>query len=460
MASLWAGGALLLWVLLGWVAGQPGAAPKAPDPSKIPEAYANDMKNFRTGLIHAFLLRGLPFNYAEVPEYLHPLALCASEAGIACPEQVTSSAHLGRTAAPRSTLYEYISQRDPRDIFGFDNADLPQRLEVRPGLILPEVPMGSLKGDKRRGNILLTSEMKLSHDAQQLDYLVDRGRLPGDFRDIAAYYRATIARFKAMALNSTYESWLLDQDFHRNTYHMYGMAVYYPLSDLSAPLAAHGSALAPRNWTAVEEAYMRGEVLAIDGFLREWAYRELYRFCLEATVYYEVKPNYLGAYWNEGFGHSLLEQVALELRRAFPNAIGDLPLINVWSYKYGQRDSRGGIAPHCDAAIVNVNFWLAPDSANLDPTSGGLRIYVDRLDEEDIMKVNSIAGTSVPEGARYKDVPHRCNRAVIFDSDLLHETMPFHFKEGYEHMRINLTFLFGEGTWKRGGGEAPTEPEP
>jgi hypothetical protein len=24
---------------------------------------------------------------------------------------------------------------------------------------------------------------------------------------------------------------------------------------------------------------------------------------------------------------------------------------------------------------VNVNFWLTPDSANLDPTSGGMNIY-------------------------------------------------------------------------------------
>jgi hypothetical protein len=32
-------------------------------------------------------------------------------------------------------------------------------------------------------------------------------------------------------------------------------------------------------------------------------------------------------------------------------------------------------APHADFAAVNVNIWLTPDSANLDPTSGGMDVY-------------------------------------------------------------------------------------
>ena len=40
-------------------------------------------------------------------------------------------------------------------------------------------------------------------------------------------------------------------------------------------------------------------------------------------------------------------------------------------------------------------------------------------------------------------VPYKRNRAVIFDSSLLHETDRFRFKRGYRHRRINLTLLFG-----------------
>jgi hypothetical protein len=40
-------------------------------------------------------------------------------------------------------------------------------------------------------------------------------------------------------------------------------------------------------------------------------------------------------------------------------------------------------------------------------------------------------------------VPHKQNRAVIFNSDLFHETDTINFKEGYENRRINVTMLFG-----------------
>ena len=34
-----------------------------------------------------------------------------------------------------------------------------------------------------------------------------------------------------------------------------------------------------------------------------------------------------------------------------------------------------GIAVHADHAAVNLNFWVTPDDANLDPSSGGLVVY-------------------------------------------------------------------------------------
>lgn len=40
-------------------------------------------------------------------------------------------------------------------------------------------------------------------------------------------------------------------------------------------------------------------------------------------------------------------------------------------------------------------------------------------------------------------IPHKPNRAVIFDSALFHQTDKYSFKQGYENGRINLTLLFG-----------------
>ena len=42
-------------------------------------------------------------------------------------------------------------------------------------------------------------------------------------------------------------------------------------------------------------------------------------------------------------------------------------------------------------------------------------------------------------------MPHRSNRAVLFNSTLFHETDTIRFKEGYENRRVNVTYLFGRG---------------
>ena len=47
-------------------------------------------------------------------------------------------------------------------------------------------------------------------------------------------------------------------------------------------------------------------------------------------------------------------------------------------------------------------------------------------------------------GARASTVPYRGNRAVIFDSNLLHKTDRIAFRDGLENRRINVTLLYGE----------------
>ena len=41
-------------------------------------------------------------------------------------------------------------------------------------------------------------------------------------------------------------------------------------------------------------------------------------------------------------------------------------------------------------------------------------------------------------------MPYRANRAVIFNSELLHQTNKVRFKPGYANRRINVTLLYGE----------------
>ena len=118
----------------------------------------------------------------------------------------------------------------------------------------------------------------------------------------------------------------------------------------------------------------------------------------------------------------------------------------LWGFKYDSELS--GIQIHADQAAVNVNFWITPDEANLDPESGGLVIWdkaapLEWSFDEYNNKGQMIRDFLAQSGAKSVTVPHRSNRAVIFDSDLFHETDRIAFKEGYLNRRINVTMLYG-----------------
>ena len=141
-------------------------------------------------------------------------------------------------------------------------------------------------------------------------------------------------------------------------------------------------------------------------------------------------------------------QVAEEMRTALPAVIGELPLIKLWAFKYDHQLQ--GIDAHADAARVNVNFWITPDEANLDPESGGLVVYdVPSPRSWRFHDYNQSPGKIYEFLAQHKAqsrvVPHRCNRAVLFNSDLFHQTDTIRFRPGFTNRRVNITYLFGRG---------------
>ena len=110
----------------------------------------------------------------------------------------------------------------------------------------------------------------------------------------------------------------------------------------------------------------------------------------------------------------------------------------------------GGINLHADEAAVNVNIWLTPNEANLDPTSGGLVVYTVKPPQDwDFERYNRDTDFVYehllrPSGFANVTVPFRENRAVIFDSALFHTSDNFSFQKGYKNRRINLTLLYGD----------------
>ncbi|MFP6688747.1 MAG: hypothetical protein VCD31_05400 [Alphaproteobacteria bacterium] len=99
---------------------------------------------------------------------------------------------------------------------------------------------------------------------------------------------------------------------------------------------------------------------------------------------------------------------------------------------------------HADCAAVNVNFWISPDKANCRPDSGGLEVFKAEAPLSwDFRRYNNrqdaIDQFLDAEGRDSMIIPHRSNRAVIFNSNLFHKTDDCRFRSGYINRRTNIT---------------------
>lgn len=156
----------------------------------------------------------------------------------------------------------------------------------------------------------------------------------------------------------------------------------------------------------------------MDNFLTNEALTLLYNYCLESTVFFDVRESYLGTYLKTGFQGDLVIQIAEELNWRFPRIFNDHFWNTAWAYKY--ENSLKGIKIHADESAVNVNFWIAPDEGNLDKSSGGLVVYpveaplswnFNEFNSEDKIQVleQFIKDSRVPPVT----IPHKRNRMVL-----------------------------------------------
>jgi tetratricopeptide (TPR) repeat protein len=290
---------------------------------------------------------------------------------------------------------------------------------------------------------MAANDVKLQHDLEQLEYLLELGRLPADYRKVADEYRALLQEMRGatgagvVAPFNVHRYPLVARHWKRPLYMAPGAAGKQPVID-------------PRlDARKLESEYQRARpgLVVVDGLLTQEALAALRRYCRESTIWNNIQAGYLGAYFFDGFACELVLRIAQELRERLARIVRGLPLQMAWGYKYDA--TLQGIGVHADAAAVNVNFWITEDDANLEPEGGGLLVYPHKAPADwDFEKFNRDPPAIMRflEGAGSKPirVPHRANRAVIFDSDLFHATDALRFREGYLNRRINVTLLYGQ----------------
>ncbi len=312
-----------------------------------------------------------------------------------------------------------------------------------------ELLRGQSKTELTSKKFTETSLVKIEHDIEQFEYLASQDHMTKKFVDLANLYKKVNAEIswpsetQIISLSNTHQSLLQGS---------YNLLVHRA----QAPRLKKGAVNNSLNVDKITNDYFDHDfgLTYIDDFLSPEAANSLRKFLLESTIWFDIKKDgYLGAYLTEGLANPLLLQIAEELRKKFPKIFRDFPVNQIWAYKYDSRakkqnSSLRGINVHADFAAVNVNFWITPSNANLNANSGGLVVYdVEAPKDWDFNTYNNdekkIREELKKSRGHTKIIPYKGNRAVVFNSNLFHETDSYEFKEGYENRRINVTMLFG-----------------
>ena len=302
--------------------------------------------------------------------------------------------------------------------------------------------------DYTQGTVVGVSKVKVLHDIEQFEYLASRAIEKDYFLNLIAQYR----KIRDETL-WTSETLLTKVDPKFRTTLANGDKLIYRREAGRINQAINGSL----DTDKICDKYSSHKfgLTYVDDFLTSEALGSLRKFLLESTIWFEQKAGgYLGAYLPDGLASPLILQIAFELKSRFPRIIKNHSLSQVWAYKYDSRSCDPnsditGINIHADFAAVNVNFWVTQSEANLDPDSGGLVVYNTEAPKSWSFQRYNNDPENIQEELRKSDggkvvIPHRGNRMVIFNSNLFHETDRYHFKEGYENRRINVTMLFGK----------------
>ena len=202
------------------------------------------------------------------------------------------------------------------------------------------------------------------------------------------------------------------------------------------------------DYEPIQQAISSGQLTAevIDDFLNPDALAQLRKFCLESTVWrHPYKFGYVGAFPQDGFASISLFAVAEQLETALGEAFDGYQLAQWWAFEYDTR--LPGTDIHGDDADFSLNLWITPDSANLDPTAGGLVVWDKTAPSDWSFDDYNSGGERVRQYLRDSDaestiIPYRENRAVLFKGHLFHRTDDFTFAPGFENRRRSVTFLF------------------
>jgi len=286
------------------------------------------------------------------------------------------------------------------------------------------------------------SKNKIKHDIEQINYLLKNKLISKKFYKVIKEYKSV---YSALPKNSnSTDIFTLSKEFTKKLGPTFNNLIYFQPPDIIEENVINKDKKIYTKNPGSDFKY-----IVIDNFLKKNVLDILYRYCLTNSIWneFDYKNGYIGSFVENGFNAPLLLQISEEIRFHFPKIFKKFPLTKVWAFKCNNQMK--GIKIHADFAAVNVNFWITPDSANLNKNTGGLLIWDKEAPKNwNFDKYNNdhqeIKNFLKKKKSKMKKIKYKSNRVVIFNSNLFHSSDNFTFKKNYESRRINITLLYGK----------------
>ena len=283
----------------------------------------------------------------------------------------------------------------------------------------------------------------ISHEYEQLTYLISKYPQSTEIKYDQKYYNDLSNMYMAIENNTFSEEMVNSNIKNKLKKNIYNKNPENNIIDI----VNKDNAI-----SQYENEYLnkQPEVVIVDDFLTNSGLSNLRQFCLESNIFkYSHGGSYVGAYLTKGLSNIFFLRLSEELKSVYSRIFKNLRLTQAWIYKYDKR--KEGVDIHADPAKVNVNFWITPESANLDKKTGGLKIW-NKIPPEDwsFDDYNASAekhrskrrGFLAENKATEQIVSYKENRAIIFNSKLFHATDNINFSDKYIDRRINVTLLY------------------
>lgn len=206
-----------------------------------------------------------------------------------------------------------------------------------------------------------------------------------------------------------------------------------------------------RNWSSVFNKLSEDGYVVIDNVFKKEYLERLYYFGLFHNIREDVRPgsSVLNFYKEQNRWFPLLSNIVDELTESFDNKF---KFSRGWQIIFDTMCE--GIGIHVDPqSDITMNFWPTPDENciyDIHEYANGLVILDQEKPEKfDVYENDSKIKKLIEENnPKVHLIKHKCNRGVIFKSNLYHQTFCVHTKPGYENRRVSYAFLFLDNTDK------------